>query len=402
MADELGIGLPGGDETDIDITPGDGIGVVIGPVTPTDPIIPITPQEFRPTFPGPIAPPAPVPPPEPAPPPEPVPVPEPVGPLGGLPDLGWLAILLVLLGLIGLAAALVEFFNWLLRAALRPIPGGSKVSTFTTTILAQPLSNALGNAYTGIDSQIGLSFTTMGQTANRVGLAILANEQAAYIAAVKLAALAGNTTGIHTKAVAALQRSRQAQITASEATRKTTVETQRAVTIERGSATKANEQQQHITHLIEPELDSLRHRIHQLERGATTTWGEVLKHEELLGIGAMTATTAVALGRLGADWTMCEANKILGKANCGNGANNLKRLLEGLIDIAGLLALCPLTELLYATAESAPVQDALKAVVEGGEALLHCRGIATYTPPAVAAPSLSPTVFPYAALAPVV
>jgi hypothetical protein len=107
------------------------------------------------------------------------------------------------------------------------------------------------------------------------------------------------------------------------------------------------------------------------------------------------------LRRNGGNWIECEANKLVGKALCRQGPRKLSNLINGLVDLAAILNICQLTTLLIDTAESGPVQDGLKLLTDGVDELVKCRGIAVYHPPGVRAPSLSPSLFAYAAVAPV-
>lgn len=362
MADGIGITPDGGDALDITLDP---ITVPFRPGIPEPEPIP-----------GPVIP-KPNPNPTPAPVPVPVPVPEPggtSGTLGGLPDLGWLGLLLAVLGLIALAAALTEFFNWLFKTILGPLPGGRQVNALTSKVLTQPLSNALGKAYQGVDGQIGLSFTTLGDLTNQVGQAIAAAEEVIYISAVKLAALAGSTTGVHEKADNALSRAKLAQRAAEVVTQQSLIEKHRAEQAEQQLETHVDVLQHNITHLLEPELDGLRHRIGELERGATTTWDEILKHEELLGASALTAATAFALRRLGADWIQCETNKRIGSAFCGTPGNWLARLLKGALPLLAFSDLCAVLKGASALLNTDAVRGSISLGADGIADLMHCAG----------------------------
>jgi hypothetical protein len=330
------------------------------------------------------------------------PLPPPTGVPEALPDLGLLSGLIVLLGLIALAVAIAEVLNWLARWALGPLFKRAGSPQMSTQTLTQPLSNALGKSYSKIDGNIGLSFLKIGEMTGRVGSAILAGEQAAYIAATKIGALSGVSTRHELTTSHALQQAKQARREAAQAAQQAELDRQAALQRAKGLDARLSALETHVTTLIEPEIDGLKHLIPNIEKGVAATWDELAKHGEALGIAGLTAGVAVALKKLGVKYIECEANQLLGKAACGAGPNAIKNLLEGLVGLGALLDLCALVGLLEDAAKTGPVQDILKTLVLGGEDLLKCRGVKSYTPSPVDAPSLSPTVFAYAKLAPVV
>lgn len=359
--------------------------------------IPIPPLVLRPSPPAPPVegPPItlPEPPAEPAPAPAPPVVvpPEPTSP-EALPDLGVLAALIVLLGLIALASALVDFFNWLARRLLGPLFPRSNTKPLDTQTMLQPLSNALGKWEQGIDSNIGLSFQKLAAMTNRVGRAILAAEQAVYHVAARLAGLSHEQAHQGQRITAAQARAQTAQHAASEAQRQTAVEQHRATQREQALAQQVHGLTHHITHVLEPELEGLRHKIPALEKGVGTAWDEIRKHEEALSIAGVTAATAVALGRLGGDWIRCESNRLLGRANCGSNSDLWRRLLADALPALVATDLCGIAEGVTSLAET--LTPALIGFVDAEFALVGCHGadkpgplrIRGYTPtPVVAA-----------------
>lgn len=299
---------------------------------------------LRPSFPPPVKPPAPpigvpvpVPPPEPAPVPAPVPVlpPDPGNP-EAVPDLGILALLIVVLGLIALAAALVDLFKWLFRFMLGPLASRSRSQSLTTARLQQAVSNYLGNAYTGVDAHVGISFAKLGAMVGRTGGAILATERRVYTVVTHLSRLERGQTALKLDNTTTNARVQSAQHTAVHAETRAATEATRAQTQEQVLTARLLALETHVTKLLEPELERLRAQIPHLEKGQTIAFDRLQKHEEALGIGPLTAATAVALGRLGADWASCETSRSAGEALCGAGAQNVKNFLNLLL-AAGIL-----------------------------------------------------------------
>lgn len=346
--------------------------------------IPVTPRPFRPTFPGPpddgdvITLPDPTPAPEPQPGPTPAPppvIPEPpsapTSP-GALPDLGWLAALIVLFGLIALAKALVDFFNWLFRRMLGPLAKKSNRTPLTTKALLQPLSNHLGTWEQGIDAHLGLSFQKLASIETRIGRAIVAAAQTGYQVAVRVARLEHHSRVQDHVAHAQGQRIASTQHTARHAVTQAETERKRSVAGEHSIQMQVNALTHHVTHVMEPELEQLRHRIPSLEKGATDTWDEIKKHEGMLSIAGITALTAVALEKLGGSWIRCEANQLLGRANCGGNSDLMRRILANAIPALAAADLCGAAE--GVTALASTMQPALMAFVDVEFALIGCHG----------------------------
>ena len=339
--------------------------------------------------------------------PTPTPAPQPpTAPEGepdttALPELSKLALLLLVLAFIAVAKAFTDFLNWLFRSMLGPLWPRTGRRQLDSKVVTQSLSNSLGNFAKGVDSELGVSFTRMAETAGLVGTFIFAVAELVHQLARKIARLEGATAGVQAgqSAIRQSQRAQKAQQKAAQAQ----LAQQQAST---AASTHSLQQQvdhltHHITHVLEPELDGLRHAIPQLQKGAADTLDELKQHSEALGLAAMTATVATAMGRLGASWTRCEANQLVGKELCNTGPDKLRHLFEGLFDIAAILDLCSLVTLLVDVAESDPVQLAIGTLASSTEALIQCRNLKLKKPLRAGKPSLSPTLTPYAALAPV-
>lgn len=388
----------------IPFIPGPGP-IPVPPVLPGPPLPPSPP--ITPPKPDPEPDPEPVPVPEPPeePPPDDEPDPEPDTPGRGvpeaLPDLAKLSALLVLLGVISLATALVEMANQIIGFFWKYLPGAAKQPVIGTTTFTQGLSNKLGTWEQGIDSDIGFSFQKLGDLTSRAGHAILSGAEQVYQVASKQAALEGHTAGARAQARVATAQATAAQHTASQALQQAQTEARRAKQGEAALRKQLKGQTHLITQLLEPELEALRARIHELEKGTVTTHAVQAKTDAALGIGAMTAVVAAAMGKLGSGWTRCENNQALGKEICQMNPNKLRNLLKGLLDIGALFELCAIVGLLIDVAESSVVLDIISGFADGIEELIKCRGIDLAKPlPRKAYAALSPPTG-YAALSPV-
>jgi hypothetical protein len=272
--------------------------------------------------------------PEPGPAPTPVP-PEPETDLGeGLPDLNILALLLAALGLAALAKALSDFLNWLNRTFLGRLFRQAGSPQVTPEQITQPLTNALGQQVTPVDSQLGTSFTKLGQLVAQLGTWIKTETQIAATLARKQRALEGHVSASTARANAAGQEAAAAAATAAGAVTKAQTTATAAAQAEHAQGSEIDQLTEHVHHVIEPELEALRHAIPELQKGATATWDELAKHSEALGLAGLTAGVATVLGRLGAGWTTCDNNGALGKAYCGMPGNLMRDLLAALAVIA--------------------------------------------------------------------
>lgn len=338
----------------------------------------IDPYEPSPFIPTPPHPPIPAPAPTPAPPvpaPEPAPLP-PVTPEPGdpeaMPDLGMLSLLIVVFGLIALAAALADLFNWLFQKLLGPLWARAGSPRIDPTSLTQQLSNYLGKAETGIDQSIGLSFTKLANLTTRQGRLLVSTERSVYQAVQALARVGGKTSTLERGQASTAAQVAAANRLAARAETKTATEAHRAAQEEdllRGQVTALTT---HITTVIEPELEALRDKIPALEKGATDTWDELTSLGERLGIGALTAAAGVALGRLGGGWVNCESTKTVGSALCASDPDMWRRILKGLIPFLAAGDLCLILKLATEGAQSVPIQGALSLMVDGVDELLHC------------------------------
>jgi hypothetical protein len=353
------------------------LGIPLPPLTPESPPLapkitapPVRPKP--PPAPGPIVEPAPI----------PVPAPAPPGPSvpEAVPDLGKMSGLIVLLGLLALLVALTEMLNWAFKVALYPFTRGRAAPQFTPKTLGQGISSTLGNWEAKIDADIGLSFHKLAEMVDRGVADVGLVTKLVQTLAARLVALEGTSPRVAHAAQAAAAAAAAAQTTATHASAAAATTAAHSGRVEGGLQGQIDALTHHVTHLIEPELDTLRSAIPALEHGASTAWDEIVKHERLLGEAAMAAAVAAGLSRIGAGWVACEANQLLGQATCRRGPNAVKNLLEGLIDIAVILDLCQIVGLLVDVAESQAVTDVLTTLTSGIQELIQCRGIALAKP----------------------
>jgi hypothetical protein len=308
--------------------------------------------------------------------------------------------LLLILAFVLAAKAFADFMNWLFRTMLGPL----WPKTGSRTVSVQPLTKALGSYLgtfaEGFDSEVGVAFSKSGETVGRAGAAYVAIGTRLLRTAQAVATLEGRqaSTSLSTSSLrhdVQRQSAQQAQTAAQLAT----AEAKQAATTE-ALAGRVDELQQHVTKLIEPELERLRGLIPALEKGATTTWAELGKHEAMLGFDAMTATVALATARLGMSWTQCDNTKQVGENICGGGGSLLRRLLTRSLPRLGLVELCTLGRLIIQAANSRLVKDALGVFSKGLAELNRCMNATTSPPLRVAAPVLPPAQT-FAALPPV-
>lgn len=304
-----------------------------------------------------------------------------------VPDLAKLAILIIVLGLIAFAKAITDFMNWLFRLLLGPLWPKTGRKQVSPQNLTQGLSNALGTEFQKLDSELGMNLARMADTAGFIGQALYQLGVAVQLAAETIARLEGRT-GHNETVTNALRQQQQA-----DRQKLTTTQAQVAAQGQHDAAAlKAVREDlhrlhEHVTRVIEPELDGLRHAIPQLEKGAVSLWGEVEKHSEAIGITGATAMTAAALARLGGSWIRCDNTRALGEAACGMDSNLIRRLLAGLLPALALADLCALADGVLTAAQT--LQPAMLAFVDAEDALIGCHDFDK--PKAIPLAKVSPT-----------
>lgn len=356
----------------------------------------LQPIVVAPYIPSPPAPPLPAPPvdtpsppgePEPPAPPLPVP-PEPdVGVPGSAPDLGLIAKLILILGLAALGKALADWFNWLFRRMLGPLWPRSGSPKLNPSDLTQALTSSLGETYEGIDAELGVSFEKLAGLVSRFGRALVQLAGNLNQVAAKTAGLVQHQAGQDAAAASGKAATKTAQRSADQAAAAAAAAGALVTTKTGHLEDELHALRQHITHLIEPELEGLRNQIPRLEKGVASLEGEVTRHAESLGLDGLTAGVAIALGRIGADWTTCESTQTLGREICRQGPQFWEKLLTGLIDALAIADLCELSVLALDAAET--MVPVLEGFVDVEMALIGCHGFDA--PPAIALPTLSAT-----------
>lgn len=358
------------------------IGIEVPPPTePLDPGITID-----------TAPPEPAPPTEPvapAPPTVPRPAPGPPVSTGGMPDLDKVAWILLALAALLLALAWTDLINWASRtlfAALRR----SNPPQLAPHKVGQRLTNYLGNATKDIDPDVGRSFTAAGDTVGALGALQVAITTRVLNLARKTTAI---ERGTHTTRLA--QQAIRARVNAQAAAqyayqqKASALQTQDRLAIQTDKA-RLDSYITHVTKVIEPELDNLRHRIPPLEHSQTDLWALIKKHEQLFGATAVAAGVATALRSFGSDWIRCDNNRDIGEATCGTHGNFLKKLLSYKWDILHIAELCLLTTAVEKGAGTEIVTAALIGYSEGMNELAKCTGATFAKPLLISAPELPP------------
>lgn len=376
MADPLGIPLGPSDTEPIVVAP-------VGPVEhPPTEQLPSSgqaqqPAAFKPSFPEPEAP-----------------------DTTAVPELSKLALLLLVLAFIAIAKAFTDFINWLFRNMLGPLWPKTGSKQASSQAMTQGLSNYLGTFAQGVDSELGVNFTRMAETAGMLGQFVGEVGATLQLMAEDIAGIEGVQASTRNGQAALRQRQRQ------QAQQLEHTQTQVATAAKAQTATNHTLEQRldqlthHVHHVIEPELDGLRNAIPALERGAATTWDEVQKHSEAIGLAGTVAATATALSRLGAGWTRCETNQLVGKELCNTSPDQVRKLLKGLFPLIDIALLCSFVKLISQMGKNPVLLDALGVFSIGVEDLLRCTGATIAKDLPVPPLSLAP-VQPWATLAPV-
>jgi hypothetical protein len=373
------------------------------PITPDSP----DPQPFRPTFPEPKAPPVPAPPTEPTHEPddgegEGAETTEPTGvtdpDTGALPGLDKLAMIILVLGLVLLANAITSFLNWMLRAAWPG--GGSRARQLQPDATTKALGSYLGTFAQGFDPEVGTSFTQMATTAGLMSRAFVALATRLYHVSEVVSVLQSQASA-NVDATNALRHKVQVQ----DAAQVQTVKELQAQIDKEDAAERRTERQLHaleryVTTVLEPELERLRDRLPDLEKGQATTTKRVEQHDTMLGLDAMVGTVALAMAKLGTTYTRCDTNRDIGERICQEGGQGLRNLLRGLMPLLGIAELCALVSAVSAVGNSSLVQDGLGLFTEGIEGLLSCTGATIAPPLPIATPALPPLTA-WASLTPV-
>ena len=292
----------------------------------------------------------------------------------GLPELANLALLIMALALASALKDLNDFFNWIFRTLWNLGFPHRNPPQIPLLPFSQAFSNSLGNSIAGIDADVGLSFQKLATLQGGVGDFLLQIAAYAHASAAAISGVKGTGAALRHEALQARERAR------NESQAVTDLQTQTQTLRSRTEAQNAAQQAQidhlttHVTTVLEPELARLRHLIPALERGSLDAWDLLKQHEEALGASAFTAATALALGRLGADWSTCENNQQLGNALCGPTGSSLARLLRGGLPLLAFGDICLTLKAASGLLQSGAIQDSLKLGADGVQGLMHCAG----------------------------
>ena len=279
-----------------------------------------------------------------------------------LPGMSDLAKLIVLLGIIALAAVIGDAIRNALRFLLGPLLKRTPMRNLTPAQWQQTFSSSLGSAFGDIDATLGHSFGLLAENVTGVGAAILAAERTLHTAAVRIGSLSGIVRAQQTSGGHTARQARAASEAASAAQSAVAAEARRAAAAESVLRERIAAEPSYVHRLLEPELDAMRSQIGELQKGATVTWDELTRHSDLLGETAMVAAVAAGLGRLGGGWIRCEANQLLGNRLCEEGPESMGNVLGLLFGAAILLDLREYTKLVQSVAK--PAAAGVKAILK--------------------------------------
>lgn len=347
------------------------------------------------------APPAPAPPEKPAGAPEPTPEPSPPEiDTGSAPTLDKLALILLIIALILIAKYFTDFLNWLLANTIDRIPGIKSSPKLNHQAVTQALGSYLGAAATTIDPEVGTNFTQMGQTVGRASQAYVSLATRILKTATGLAVVSAAVVGSQTSQNALRHEVQRQGADTAKTAHQLEAQAKQQAAADTGIQARIDQLTHHVTHVLEPELDGLRHAIPELQKGATDTWKVLESHGTALGLEAMVGTVAVAMGTLGAGWTRCDTNRDIGEALCGSNGNTVRNLLHDLMPLIDIALLCSFIKAISAMGKNPVLLDALGVFSIGVEDLLRCTGASLPTPLSLPALSLGPPQA-WATLAPV-
>lgn len=306
----------------------------------------------------------------------PVPVPPVVAPSpGGGGSKGPNFILwLLILALILLAASLSKFFNWMMQKTLGRLWHAAGKPSVTPQSVTQAISSTLGPAALGVDPDVGTGLVNLAATANQLGGTFKHMGWAIHAQANAISRLTRSHEETQQVAGAAVKSAKQAKHEAQTANATATATRQQSESAQKAAQATQHATTEHIHHVIEPELDKLRHAIPELKKGNATTWDELSKYIEAGGATAAIAATAYGLARLGGSWIRCDTNQALGRQMCGNTGNTLKKLLEGGLPLLALGDVCLVIKGATKLLNSGAVQGSLSFGVDAVAGLLSCTG----------------------------
>jgi hypothetical protein len=293
-------------------------------------------------------------------------------------DLGIILTFLVALALCLLAKQLVKALFQVASSAVGWIPWlGSRV-TGDLHRIEQRVTNSLGNAADGLSARIGGVYHSAARLVEETGQKI----EDAY-------RLLGGVAGIMelfvpyrevlalyhalAKAIARLHGSTKEQTKAINATTHTVTHV-----IKRIDTVQVRAQAIPADVVLPGELVPLRAHVRAVEDRLARLWRWAQANKAVVTTDAAVAAVAVALPRLGVNWTRCANWRRIGRAVCGLPGGLVFEIFEAAIVSFAVLDICDFA----AAAESvaAAFVPELMALVDVEDALIGCHG-ATAAPP---------------------
>ncbi len=308
----------------------------------------------------------------------------------GLPQLPILAGLIVAFGIVYVVDGFTRALFGTVSGAVGWIPFVGKVVSAPIETIAQKVSNAMGAAEDKIDSAIGVSFHKLASSLILTAELLIAIPVLLLDVARLLAQHALGITGLRNAANVAKGAASTVDAAATHGLDRVRAAEAGAIHGIDTLSGRIGIIEGEIADTFTPELEAMRARTRQLEDGYQRAWDLLRKHEEALGIGAVTGAVAVALESLGGGWIRCETNKLIGRKLCGSSFGLLKALIEGALGVFTIAELCNLSKLLVKVAQSGPVQESLTAVTVGLGDLFRCQGVSRADPYKLAAATLAP------------
>jgi hypothetical protein len=295
-----------------------------------------------------------------------------------LPQLFILAGLIVSLGIVYVSDKFVRALFGTIKGAVGWLPWLGHVITAPIEQIEQKLTNALGEAESKIDSAMGASFHKLASIVITTAELLIALPVFLYELGQLVGRLLRDSTtarhGIERAAGLATDAGKVAQH-GIDRTRSLEQDLSRGIDAVGERVTGLEHE---VADVLARDVAALRQRTREIEDGFGNAWELIRKHEEALGIGALTGAVALALEELDAQWVRCEANKALGKLVCGSGPALWEALLAGVLDELVVSDLCDFADGTIKLAES--LRPVMLDFVDAEFALVGCHG-ATKPPP---------------------
>ena len=249
-----------------------------------------------------------------------------------LTQIGTLAIIIVVLGMILAVDAIAKAFFGAVEGGVGWIPFAGKLISSPIHKIEQRVTSYLGGLAQDIQADVGHHFHTLAQDVRR---AIHSVEDIALAIGLLTLLAVGATAHYVIPSIARIIRRLKAEI---QHVTKTTVE--RVTKIERVTKRiyvhEVNPRLRAIEHRVEDalkhDLKSLRAEVREAERTAKRAEKLATKAEHLIGNKAFEEAVVAALATAGLEWLRCESNPF----NNNKSACGLWKDLAGLLGLAGL------------------------------------------------------------------